>query len=358
MTNHIFLSVIMPIYNGEKYLAQAIESVLNQECKDLELILVNDGSTDNSEAICRKYEIADQRIKYYKKENSGVSDTRNFGINKAQGEYIAFLDCDDVFCKNFYTHKFHNELKNSKVDIASLGFIWGDGKIENGILNTTVIDANYNNRFSVSHMVFCSFVYNRDLFKILSFNKNIAYSEDYDFLLRALGNCNSIKYFDEFILVYRDNKNSVTHTRDSKESKIILKRLLSVWPGLLEYFQNTDLPNSDQAIDYCQKKIVEISSTYISESIISNVSIEQICDELSKYVKKEDLRVFENKYPNTTINEYLNDFNNFYVRYRKQNRIRIYFTKLGLNKIGILRKILLSPKYNTNISEYVYPYAK
>jgi len=89
------VSVIVPIYNVEKYLPQCIESIINQTLKDIEIILVNDGSPDNSGKIVDKYEKLDSRIKVIHKENGGLSDARNYGMQSAIGEYISFIDSDD-----------------------------------------------------------------------------------------------------------------------------------------------------------------------------------------------------------------------------------------------------------------------
>ncbi len=94
------ISVIVPIYNMAEYLPQCIDSVLQQEVKDIEIILVNDGSTDNSLAICRRYAEANDGIKLIDKENGGLSDARNVGMRVAKGEYVYFLDADDWLASN------------------------------------------------------------------------------------------------------------------------------------------------------------------------------------------------------------------------------------------------------------------
>lgn len=94
------ISIIIPLYNAEKYIPETIQSVLNQTYKNWELIIVDDGSTDNSANIVKSYIDEDTRIKYYHKKNTGVSETRNQGIKLAKGDYIAFLDADDVWEKN------------------------------------------------------------------------------------------------------------------------------------------------------------------------------------------------------------------------------------------------------------------
>ena len=94
------ISVIIPVYNVEDYIRQSIDSVLNQTYKNLEIILVDDGSKDNSGKICDEYKNVDERIKVIHKINSGVSSARNVGIDIATGKYIMFLDSDDFLEKN------------------------------------------------------------------------------------------------------------------------------------------------------------------------------------------------------------------------------------------------------------------
>ena len=115
------ISVIIGVYNAEKYLAETIESVINQTFKDWELILVDDGSTDNSQKIAKEFEEKDQRIKILEKENGGRASAINFGLKKAQGEYIAFLDADDLMPKERLEIEFKELKENKKID-----FVYGD----------------------------------------------------------------------------------------------------------------------------------------------------------------------------------------------------------------------------------------
>jgi len=96
------ISVIVPVYNVEKYLKQCIDSILQQTYKNLEIILVDDGSTDSSGNICDEYREKEQRIKVIHKSNGGLSDARNCGLNIATGDYISFIDSDDFISKYFY----------------------------------------------------------------------------------------------------------------------------------------------------------------------------------------------------------------------------------------------------------------
>lgn len=115
------ISVIIPVYNAEKYLEKCINSVLEQTYSDFELILIDDGSKDGSLEICKKFEKSDNRIKLYGIENSGVSFARNFGIEKSTGEYITFIDSDDYVSRYLLDVLYSNsERESSDITIAKL----------------------------------------------------------------------------------------------------------------------------------------------------------------------------------------------------------------------------------------------
>ncbi len=115
------ISIIVPIYNVEKYLSRCINSVLSQTITDFELLLIDDGSTDKSGDICDSYAQKDSRIKVFHKENGGVSAARNYGLDNARGEWIAFVDADDWIDKNMY-HQMYNKAISSRADIVLCSF--------------------------------------------------------------------------------------------------------------------------------------------------------------------------------------------------------------------------------------------
>lgn len=117
MTNPT-ISVIIPIYNSEKYLFECINSLIQQSFKDFEIILINDGSTDSSEEICKIFVNKFNNIKYYYQSNLGVSAARNYGIKKSLSEYIIFIDSDD-WVNDRFLEKLLNELVNNEVDLVN-----------------------------------------------------------------------------------------------------------------------------------------------------------------------------------------------------------------------------------------------
>ena len=116
------ISVIIPVYNVEKYLSACMESIINQTYKNLEIILVNDGSTDSCPQICEEYAAKDNRIKVIHKKNGGLSDARNIGLKQATGDLISFVDSDDVVSLGFY-QKLLNAFIENNADIAECAFL-------------------------------------------------------------------------------------------------------------------------------------------------------------------------------------------------------------------------------------------
>ncbi len=111
------ISIIVPVYNVEKYLKKCVDSIVNQTYKNLEIILVDDGATDNSGKICDELVELDNRIKVYHKKNGGLSDARNYGVERATGDYIGFVDSDDYIDAEMY-EKLYEAIKKENVDVA------------------------------------------------------------------------------------------------------------------------------------------------------------------------------------------------------------------------------------------------
>ena len=130
------ISVIIPVYNVEKYLAECLDSVINQTLKEIEILCINDGSTDGSAEILEQYAKKDERIKVFNQENLGAGSARNVGIKQAQGDFLAFLDSDDVYPSNDVLEVLFNSAKENKVLIAGGEFAY----LENGSLKTEYLE--------------------------------------------------------------------------------------------------------------------------------------------------------------------------------------------------------------------------
>ncbi|MBF0713644.1 glycosyltransferase [Gemella sp. GH3] len=122
MSNTKLVSIIVPVYNVEKYLEKCVNSIINQSYENIEIILVNDGSTDSSGTLCNDLARKDNRIKVYHKENGGLSDARNYGVARASGDYIGFVDSDDYIHEDMYKH-LYEIITESDADVAECSFL-------------------------------------------------------------------------------------------------------------------------------------------------------------------------------------------------------------------------------------------
>ena len=117
----MLISIIVPIYNAERFLEECLESICRQTCKDLEILLIDDGSADSSPQICERFAEKDSRVRFFQKENGGPSDTRNYGIERASGDYIMFFDSDD-YAEPTLCEKLLQAIESAKADFAMCGY--------------------------------------------------------------------------------------------------------------------------------------------------------------------------------------------------------------------------------------------
>lgn len=118
MRNNPAISIVVPVYNVENYLDQCIVSILNQSFDNFELLLIDDGSTDRSSSICKEYLKRDNRVRYFYKQNGGLSDARNFGLKHIRGEFVSFIDSDDWVESNYLAYLF-NAIQTNRADIST-----------------------------------------------------------------------------------------------------------------------------------------------------------------------------------------------------------------------------------------------
>ncbi len=197
------LSIIVPCYNTGKYLNKCINSILEQNYKNIEVIIVDDGSTDDTKNIVKKIINEDNRVKYFYKENSGVSDTRNYGLNKAEGEYITFVDSDDFVEPQIYDVLLSLILEYS-ADITHCSYsrvnrnekrsIGGTGKIYE-MNSKDSIDKLLNGGLFTGSA--CNKVYKRVILNNVFFNTKYKINEDVLFNFYAFLNSKKIVFIDE-----------------------------------------------------------------------------------------------------------------------------------------------------------------
>ena len=217
------VSIIIPVYNVEPYLRQCLDSVLGQTFKNFEVLLVNDGSTDNSGFICQEYVEKDNRVRYFEKENEGVSSARNFGIKHSRGEYITFIDSDDWVEPN-YLEIFYKTIKEKDADIVVANYCTFRKKDATFLFhvaetNEALVfqpdDAFFNYMFStfstdISWGSACSKLFKKPLFECLYFSEDISWAEDFDLMYKLFLVSKCIVYLHKAPYCYRDRGDSAS----------------------------------------------------------------------------------------------------------------------------------------------------
>lgn len=208
------VSIIIPIYNSRKYLSTCINSILEQTYQNIEIIIIDDGSTDNSKKIVEEYIRENNLIKYFYKKNGGVSSARNMGIEKATGKYLFFVDSDDMIEKdainkcmeliNEYDYLFVKRI-NNKAKYKNKNIVCEIPKEE-------FIESVIKNK--INGFVCCG-IYNKKIIGNLRFDQEISFMEDTLFLLQYISKLKTIGFVDYSCANYHyiENENSITNTK-------------------------------------------------------------------------------------------------------------------------------------------------
>ncbi len=237
------VSIIVPVYNSEKYLEETLNAIAAQTCTDLEVILVDDGSTDRSGHICSERVKTDSRFHYFRVENSGPSVARNAGLSHATGEYIGFCDSDDLIDSNMYQTMIDCMEKNaadivlcdiySQRDQRKFGFLWSDGTVFcRDDIRSTVIPAMVGNRSDREKAVPLWGSVVRCLFKRaliarnqITFPTDIHFAEDLVFTLRYLAEASKAVICEKAFYFYRANEESIMYSFYSYKENMFRDRL-------------------------------------------------------------------------------------------------------------------------------------
>ena len=286
------ISIIIPIYNAEKYIAKCIDSVLSQSYNDFELILVDDGSTDSSLEICKQYALKDTRIKLLKKQNGGVSSARNYGIKNSKGEWITFIDSDDYIGKDFLEKL-----------IPTTDLIY-DFSLANGFTRNKEIKQFFPNtpitNISLEKMIesicgekgLCLAPWGKLFKREIIITHNIQFIEGLSFCEDLIFNFQYFKYIKNNIFVgddtsyyYRENENSLTHK--IVNYKQVLKAIEPQFADFLYYKKH--FPQNDIIIKHfvftITNCVLRVAEQVFRNKDLNNNEMERIFNQCKHYTQ-------------------------------------------------------------------------
>lgn len=220
-------SVIVPVYNVEKYLTKCLHSLVNQTLQEIEIIVVNDGSTDQSQTIIDQFSTDfSSKIKAYNKENGGLSDARNFGIDKCTGDYIGFVDSDDFVTPTMFEEMYALATKHeAEIVICNLQKVDEEGKITQKLTQIPNmpekidLESNFSVFSDISYFA-CNKIFKWDLFEYHRFKKGIHF-EDIELIPQLLLQCKTIAQTQNFHYQYLERSDSISKTHTIKGLDIL-----------------------------------------------------------------------------------------------------------------------------------------
>ncbi len=295
------VSVIVPVYNVEKYIRKCLKTLVNQTLKDIEIIVVDDGTKDKAADIVFDYKKEYPQIKYYKKENGGLADARNYGLQYATGKYIAFLDADDYVELDTY-EKLYKKAKDENSDMVECNFFW-----TKNTKNKKDIGIQYSNKKEMlekARVMAWNKLYKKSVLDEANvlFPKGLQY-EDIEFFYKIIPYINKVSFVKQPLIHYVQRKESITKTNNKKTADIF-----KIFENIIEYYKEKRLYDEyKEEIEYSCIRILLCSSLR---------RISKIKDKKTRIDLQNETWIFLNtNFPNWRENRILNTKKNLKKMY-------------------------------------------
>ena len=308
------VSVAVPIYNVEEYLERCIKSILAQTYKNLEIMLINDGSPDNSKAIMERYAKKDKRIKCFYKENGGLADVRNYAVKHAKGKFLCYVDSDDWIIPTF-VEKMVTKMVNENADLVACEF----DRVYNKKVTKNVINIDIVKGFKVPSA--WNKLYKLELMKKydISFPKGMWY-EDLAGTSPYVMNAKKISIVNESLYMYYQNNNSIMHTYDDR-----IFQIYEVLDTIEEYAKTNNLyQENKEGIEFANVYHVLIGTVF-RFSFHKDFSVKGI-RKIVHYVEKK----YPKWYTNTTTKKCLPIHYKMYLWLVKKHTFRLLYVLFKL----------------------------
>lgn len=274
------LSIIVPIYNSELYLDECLEAIKNQTYVNIEVLLIDDGSTDSSKEICKKYTESDNRFKYYFKENGGSSSARNYGLDLANGEYVAFVDSDDIVVQGIYGKCIRLANEND-YECVRFKFAKDINEIEDELHYKVLSKSDcfvYYNTSQEGLGVYLG-IYRKYILDATRFTERVRIGEDYEFLMNVIDKADRIALLDDGGYFYRNNKFGVCNKGYREDSKLYIDNYKKVFETYSEKY--SDL--YEHFLVYYCIQLLAIPVAMVKSKIYDYEYLKFIRNELKKY---------------------------------------------------------------------------
>lgn len=278
------LSIIVPVYNGEKYLKRCLNSIQNQTYKDFEAIIIDDGSTDGSGRICDQISMNDPRFHIIYQKHAGVAAARNSGLSQAQGEYIAFIDSDDYVDPN-YLEILMRGMDHPKVDISYCA-AQNEDENQNIIPNKEVINdvifaaSDYEWNGPLQHPIVWGAIFRRKTIEGINFDIRFSVAEDSLFFAQSLKRAKMLCFKHDKVYHYVIYKESAAHGKFSEKKLTELK----AWKEICNLYQ--DDPHYDSVVGAYIIRLIMFCRKYYQEGEFRTKFLNELISEYHRNQKK------------------------------------------------------------------------
>lgn len=293
MSTTILISIIIPCYNQAQYLEEALYSVLNQSYDNWECIIVNDGSTDNTEVIAKKWQLKDERFKYLYQSNSGVSSARNLGLNNCSGKFVQFLDSDDYIDSNKLEASISSINDGFDLVITNFKTFINDVKLAKahpGFLNPLFFNFTsvlYQWGLNFNIPIHCGF-FPIDFFQEFKFSRELKGNEDWMMWLHFFKKNPSVCFLEQVMVYYRSNVDSVTQNdiimNDSYNKAIVNIREIITSEEYIDFLTFLVLKKNESIIELRHKIFKYQNAT--AYKTLNRIKNNKLGKALLKYVLK------------------------------------------------------------------------
>lgn len=332
----MLISIIIPVYNTSDFLSQCIESVIGHPYNNIEVLLINDGSTDQSGLICNEYAEKDNRIKVIHQKNQGLSAARNTGIRHATGEYIYFIDSDD-FLEKFDLQKVIDNISMSLTDIYYINFTENKSRDSVSIEDSNYL-YSYNLEEFLQNVKFTGHVIRMFIKKSILIDNHIFFDEgklmeDIAFTIDTLLHSRNILYDDRALYRYYMNPNSILRKKQNSEKNYVYFRDLVFAIKRIENSIVNSFANKSILVKHAvAKKIEELTLFMFLSFAHRKISYAQML-EVEKSIKFKQFKIISNEKNLHKKKIQITIMNNFVLR-------RAYFLYINLfNNKEIYKKI-------------------
>ena len=288
------ISVIVPVYNVENYLEKCLNSLVNQTLEEIEILVINDGSTDDSQKIIDEFqEKFSQKIKAFSKENGGLSDARNFGIDRATGNFLAFVDSDDYVSENMLQEMYDLAIKNeAELVICNLQKVDENGNVTQKLTQIPNLSEKINleKNFSVfSDLSYfaCNKIFKKELFDGKRFQKGMHF-EDIELIPQILLQCKILAKTDAFHYQYLERSNSISKSHTERGLDILksVENVEKAFENSMYSFKKNEL-----------KGFQILEGIYTFLAYLAFVKDDEVYDkmnlQLKKFIKERDISLKE-----------------------------------------------------------------